>query len=113
MYGGGFFIPWELLSPLLFVLPILFAPYVLFVLYRNGKRGWLITFAVMVVIPILFAFLSTGNIVLDTGLHLLPLLTFYLYCYLLRFSVGEWISDLSSIDQLWIDERNRQDGINQ
>ncbi len=95
------------------ILAIVFGPYVLFVLYKNGKRGWLITFAVMVGIPIPFAFLSTGNIVLNAILHFLPLLTFYLYCYLLRFSVGEWISDLSSIDQLWIDERIRQDGINQ
>jgi hypothetical protein len=90
---------------------MVFAPYMLFVLHSNGKRGWLVTFAVMVGVPLPFAFLETGNVVLDTCLHFFPLLMFYLYCYLLRFSVREWISSVSSIDQLWIDERNRQDGI--
>ncbi len=96
LYGGGIFVPLLPIMLLLIVLAVLFAPYLLYVLYRNGKRGWILAFAIMVGIPTALAFVSTGNIVLDTGLHLLPLLTFYLYCYVLRFSTSEWISDEGS-----------------
>lgn len=58
------------------------------------------------------AFLSTGNVILDTCLHFLPLLAFYLYCIVLRYSVGEWISDASPIGQLWNDEEERQNKLN-
>ncbi len=107
IYGGGLY----LLVPtllVLIVLAIVFAPYMLFVLYKNGKRGWLIFFGVLVGIPTVLAFSSTDNIVLSTLLHYLPLLTFYFYCFLLRLSVDDWVSDSSSVVQSLIDSHDRQ-----
>ncbi len=113
IYGGGFYLSAGILMALLIPLAIIFAPYVLYVLFRNHKYGWLVFFAVLVGIPTGLAFLSTGNFVLDTGLHFLPLLTFYLYCFLLRLAVDDWISDVSVVDQLWTDEKNKQDNFDQ
>jgi hypothetical protein len=113
IYGGGFFLPAVPILLALILLAIVFAPYMLYVLYKNRKHGWLVAFAIMVGIPLPFAFLSTGSVIIDTGLHFLPLLTFYFYCYLLRFSVGEWISDASPIDELWTEEENTQNRLGQ
>lgn len=113
IYGGGFFLPVIPILIVLIVLAVVFAPYMLYVLYTNRKRGWIITFAIMVGIPVPFAFLSTSSIIIDTGLHFLPLLTFYFYCYLLRFSVGEWISDASPLVDTWTDDDNRENSIGQ
>lgn len=109
IYGGGFFLPAVGLLVILIALAIIFAPYVLYVLFRNHKHGWLVFFAILVGIPAGLAFLRTGNLVLDTGLHFLPLLTFYLYCFLLRLAADDWISEVSYVDQLWTDEKNKQD----
>lgn len=92
-YGGGFYIPWGFVLGIMTLLAVVFAPYMLYVLYKNGKRGWLVFFGISVGIPIVLAFINTGNDVVDTGLHFLPLLTFYFYCLILRYSVDDWVSD--------------------
>jgi hypothetical protein len=112
-YGGGIFFPAGIILLCLILLAILFTPYMLFVLYKNRKHGWLLLFAIIVGIPILPAFLSTGNFVLNVMMHFLPLLAFYLYCFLLRFSVDDWISDTSETHQLWTEEEDRQSKLGQ
>lgn len=112
LYGGGIYLPWALILLALIVLAAVFAPYLLYVLYKNGNHGWLAAFAIMVGIPVVLAFLSTGNAILDTCLHFLPLLAFYFYCFVLRFSVSEWVGDDNPVDQLWNDEEDRQNKLN-
>ncbi|HEY9166744.1 MAG TPA: hypothetical protein VIS48_11340 [Candidatus Kryptonia bacterium] len=112
LYGGGFVIPRGVFIPvsiiILTILAVTFAPYMLYVLYKNHNRGWIISFVVVVGIPTVLAFLSTGNVILDTGLHYLPLLMFYAYCFVLRLAVGEWISDASAVGELWTVHRDDQ-----
>ncbi len=109
IYGGGFFIPGLDILFVLTVLAIAITPYTLYVLYRNHKRGWLLFFAIMVGIPTVLAFMSTGNVILDTGLHFLPLLAFYAYCFLLRVAVDDWISEASPVTRLWVQEQEKGD----
>lgn len=93
LYGGLLFVPWLLVLVALIALAVVFAPYMLLVLYKEGKRGWLIFFAVLVGAPVALTFIHTGSQMFDAFLDFMPLLAFYFYCYLLRFSVREWISD--------------------
>lgn len=109
LYGGLFYIPYLLVLVALIVLAVVFAPYVIYVLYENGKRGWLVTFGIVVGIPVVLAFVPTGSGMFNTMLHFLPLLAFYFYCYVLRFSVGEWISDASPMGEIEIGARDRED----
>lgn len=95
LYGGLLFVPWLLILVVLIALAVVFAPYMLFVLYKQGKRGWLIFFVFLIGVPVGMAFVSTGSEPFDAFLDFMPLLAFYFYCYLLRFSVREWISDAS------------------
>ncbi len=64
-YGGGVYLPWGLILFVMTILAVVFAPYMIYVLYRNGKRGWVVFFGVIVGIPLIFAFLHTGNDVLN------------------------------------------------
>jgi hypothetical protein len=108
-YGGGLYLPWAVVFWILVVLAVLFAPYMLFVLYKNGKSGWLTAFPIVVGVPIGIAFVPTGSYPFDTLLHFLPLLAFYFYCFALRFSVIEWISDTSPTAALWANAKERND----
>ena len=108
LYAGSFFLLPKIILSFLAVLAILFAPYVVFVLYKNGKRGWLLFFAIITGIPTGFAFLHTGNSLLDTALPFFPLATFYLYCVILRYSVADWISDASPIGEQQVEYEDKQ-----
>ncbi len=97
------------------VLAVVFAPYVLWVLCKNGKTGWLVTFAVVVGIPVGLEFVHVSDVVASTVLRFLPLLTFYFFCFVLRFSVADWISDadMNPADQMWTQEEDKQNNFDQ
>ncbi len=100
LYAGGIVLPMGSIILVLTLLAIVFTPFMLYVLHRNRKYGWIFSFAVLVGGPTILAFVPTGSIVLNTALHFLPLITFYLYCYVLRFSTSEWITDEGFVDEL-------------
>lgn len=108
LYGGLLYVPYKVILFILVALAVVFAPYMLYVLYSNGRRGWLAAFAVVVGIPAVLAFvIPASGLVAAAVLHLFPLLTFYFYCYALRFSVGEWVGDASVADEAWINAQDR------
>lgn len=113
IYGLGFWAGPIIIAVILGILAIMFAPYVIFVLYKNGKRGWLFALAIIVGIP-------TGLMFVPTHVHLVrvfllyqPLLAFYFYCFVLRYSVADWISDATPEGETWVeaeDKANNPDG---
>ena len=70
---------------------IIFAPFMLKVLYEERKWGWIIFFIVIVVLPLatVFIFLFKTNYFQAIGL--IPLAFFYLYCFLLRLTIVDWL----------------------
>lgn len=107
LYAGSFFIHPKIILSFLAILAILFAPYVIFVLHKNGKRGWLLFLVIIIGIPIGFASLHTDNLLFDAALPFLPLAAFYLYCVILRYTVVGWISDASPIGALKVEYEDR------
>lgn len=68
---------------------IIFSPYLLFVLKRENRMGWIYLFCTIVILPVI---IFTVYYLLDSfllPLLFIPLLLFYFYCFLLRFSVNE------------------------
>ena len=92
---------------ILAILAILFAPYVIFMLYENGKRGWLLAFAIVVGIPIGLLFLPTNVYMVRIILLYQPLLAFYFYCFVLRYSVADWISDATVEGETWVEAEDK------
>lgn len=82
---------------------VLFTPYIFYVMIKEKKYGWIITFFAMIILPLLFAYIIFRDALFFEALMLLPLGSFYFYCYLIKFEVDRWLSDYS-----WHQERLQQ-----
>ncbi|HRN27679.1 MAG: hypothetical protein IT276_05940 [Ignavibacteriaceae bacterium] len=82
---------------------ILFTPYIFYVLIIEKKYGWIITFFAMIILPLLFAYIIFRDALFFEALMLLPIGSFYFYCYLIKFEVDKWLADYS-----WHQERLQQ-----
>lgn len=65
---------------------VVFIPYILYVLIKENRIGWLSFMIILVIIPILFTMFY--NLAL---LH--PILLYMLYCYLLNSQITEWSTE--------------------
>lgn len=85
------------LGPLFIVIAmltsLLFTPYMLYVLYKDEKYGWIITFSLFVIIPTLLNFIQVDSMMFKSSLNYVVLGMFYFYCFLLRFSVKDWLEE--------------------
>lgn len=68
-----------------------FVPYMIYVLLKEGRHGWIILFNVLVILPLLLIL-----IVLPSYLPIFVLISvgmFYFYCFMLRLAVNDWIRE--------------------
>lgn len=73
---------------------VLFMPYMLYVLYKLDKKGWIIFFNILVILPLLVIVVFLNDLLFFAALVQIPLLLFYFYCFLLRFPVNEWTKEM-------------------
>ena len=85
------------------VAAVLFTPYIFKVLIKEKKYGWIIIFFAMIILPLLFAYILFRDALFFEAIILLPLGSFYFYCYLIKFEVDKWLNDYS-----WHQERLQQ-----
>ena len=91
------FLPYGLVFTLLKWGAVLFTPYMIWRLFQSKRYAWIVGFAIVVGIPALWVFFRRDTGISDVSgflLYLLPLITFYAYTWLLRYSVGEWLEEL-------------------
>ena len=73
----------------LFVIP--FTIYLIAVLYKNNKNGWIVGFFIWIGISFLPYFLMSNDNLLLIALKFAPILFFFLYLMVLKEKVGEWL----------------------
>lgn len=78
---------------LLILAALAFTPFLLTTIIRTRRFGWLITFVLMVCVPCLLVFVPVEDPRLALAFQLFPLLTFYVYCWLLRHAVDDWLEN--------------------
>lgn len=98
---------YEISAPVLFILIflpgagiilniaiLLFTPFMLYVLYKASKRGWMIAFIVLIFLPLISArfYIEAPQVKMIVSLAVVML--FFLYCFLLRHSIGSQLNDL-------------------
>lgn len=73
---------------------LLFTPFMLYVLYKAGKMSWLVTFILLIFIPFIAArfYIDTPQVKMIVSLAIVMM--FFLYCFLLRYSIGNQLNDL-------------------
>lgn len=80
-----------------------FIPYMIYVLLKEGRHGWIIFFNVMTLTPLLVSILFLPSYF--SIFMLVSVALFYCYCFFLRITVNEWIKERNWSLQL-IEQRN-------
>ena len=95
-----------ILFSILFFPPAIFTPYIVYVLLTEKRFGWLITYFIIVIIPGIIAITVLG---FSYGLIILILLApFYFFCFIIKFSVDEWIREYN-FHQLYLLQKKEQE----
>ncbi|MGA3287291.1 MAG: hypothetical protein ABSD46_07690 [Bacteroidota bacterium] len=85
-----------------------FSVYILRSLIVLGKKGWVAAYAIIIGIPFLLAFILSESEILGIAIWFFPLVMFYFYCWLLRYSVTEWLSDLGDEKAFELGQKNEK-----
>ena len=83
---------WGITILLSTVAALVFTPFMLYILFQEKKFGWITFFIIIVILPaitVLIFFLHSNYFMF---LILIPLVLFYFYCFLLRYTVDDWLT---------------------
>jgi len=86
---------WQLTLFLAVLAAILFIPYLIFILIKEKKYGWITLFILIVILPLIVIVLFLSDNLFYLAYLQIPLPLFYLYCFLLRFDAKEWLKDVN------------------
>lgn len=78
---------------LIFSPPVLFTPYFIYILFKEKRYGWLVTYILFVVLPGITTVLIIHGGIFEALWMPLLMLPFYLFCFFIKFSVEEWITE--------------------
>jgi|GEM_PF-771171 len=96
--GLLFLVPWfsAIFLIIIIIAAVIFTPFLLKVLFEEKRTGWIIAFFIMAILPVVTValfFLFKVNLGLVPFLAFVPLGGFYLFCFLLKISIDDWISE--------------------
>ena len=83
-----------------------FSVYILLSLYRLGRKGWITAYAIIIGFSFLLALILSDSEIVGAAIWLLPLALFYFYCWILRYSITEWLSDVGDEKAFKLDEKD-------
>lgn len=75
---------------LMTVAAILFTPFMMWVLFQEKRYGWIASFIIAVMLPVIGVFFIDSKVAWKTIAGLLPLAFFYFYCFCLRLTIRDW-----------------------
>jgi len=91
---------------------LIFAPFMLYVLSKENKKGWIVLFIIIVIIPIMLLIILSILFEFSKPLLLISLGLFYFYCFLLRFEVNNWVQEMSARNQYLMNKKKREEDLN-
>jgi hypothetical protein len=90
----------SLFLPVVLLAIVLFTPYLLYVLFKERKFGWITAFFVLVILPYLIGILFLPSFSAAGMFSTMAMGLFYLYCFLLKMSTREWIAAENARNEL-------------
>jgi len=90
---------------------LIFTPFMLYVLFTEKKKGWIILFIVVVVIPIILLIILSIEVEFSRPLLFISLGLFYFYCFLLRFEVNDWVREAMVRNQYLFEKKQRENDL--
>ena len=97
-----------ILFSILFFPPAIFTPYILYVLFKEKRYGWLTTYFLIVILPGIIIFILLWDNISKMGFLFFLILPFYLFCFFIKFSVDEWIRE-NNWEQQLIEQRKEKE----
>lgn len=71
----------------------IFLPYILFILIKENRKGWISFLIVLVIFPVLFLLMIFQFSMFYNMAALFPIFFYTLFCYLLKSQISEWLSE--------------------
>ena len=101
------------IAPIFFFITLLaaivFTPFMMHVLLREKKTGWIVLFILIVIIPVITFIILAAQFEMAIALLLVPMALYYFYCFLLRFTVNGWVRELNFRHQYMLDKKRSEE----
>ncbi|MDX1617875.1 MAG: hypothetical protein R3224_03760 [Balneolaceae bacterium] len=112
MLGGGMvWLPYSLVLKGITVIAALFTPFMLWHLYKAGWYKSIVLFSLFVLIPFACAQLfEADNFIFNYTLTVLPLLSFYLFMWVLSHLIGEYLEEVREQKKIRFEQQLRVAG---
>lgn len=81
------------LSVILFFAIIILVPLTIKTLWQLEKRGWLAALIILTAVPYIISFIFVRNALVYTIFSSIGMFNFFAYCWILKFSVKEWLDE--------------------
>ena len=94
LYVGYPIIGYFIVSIIITITAIIYTPYLIIKLIELKKWKWIIAFGIMVVVPAVLVYMITYESIYRSIFSFIPLLMFYVFCWILRFSIPGWIEEI-------------------
>ncbi len=109
LYLGGFF--YVVLLMIAIISLIIFVPFMVYVLFKEKRKGWLYGFFFGVLLPTIITCFVTENVFLLHNSWVLLILPFYFfYFFILKFSTREWLREDEAYRQfLYMKEKQKRE----
>ena len=82
-------------------------PYIFYVLIKEERYGWIVTYLITIPFPLAAGYFIFKDTLAFEAALLIPLLSFYLYCYLIKYAVDDWIRQYNWTRQLMQQKEDR------
>jgi hypothetical protein len=90
------------------ILAIVFTPYMLWHLFKAKWYKSIAVFLAVVAAPyVTFLFIHAGNLYINYFFMVLPVLTFYLYTYIISYMIGEYLAEIKTLKKWKYEEKIR------
>jgi len=90
---------------------LIFIPFMLYVLFTEKRKGWIVLFIVIVIVPFILFLILSLMVEFSRPLLFISLGLFYFYCYLLRFEVNDWAREAMSRNQYLLEKKQSEDDL--
>jgi len=97
---GYSIIDFIIITSILAVIAISFAPYLITTLIKLKKWDWIIAFVLIIGIPLILGFTVSYKFSFRSTFFFITLLMFYLFCWNIRSNIPYWIKDISPRSQV-------------
>ena len=71
------------------------SPYLIFILFRLKKFGWITSFCLIVIVPLILSWFNFTGSLLSTIFTILPYLTFLIFTFLLKMVIPDWLEEIN------------------